>query len=316
MEYLKPNRTIKKIFIHCSDSDVPLHDNLETIRKWHVEENKWSDIGYHYFITKDGKIHNARPINIIPASQRGHNAESISICLSGKKHFKEDQFKSLRDLCRYIQDAYDDLIPIFGHRDVDKRKRCPNFEVKDKLKLDENNFLIINKGISNMNKFWKKTLSVVAPTIATAIGGPLAGTAVKQLSKKLLGKDNATEDELAYAISTATPDQLSKIKEIEVDFKVEMEKLGVDLAKIEANDRNSARNREINLKDKTPAILGGFIMLGFFGLLGTLLFYTIPAENEAVINIMLGALGAMATGVATYYFGSSAGSRLKDYNNK
>ena len=39
-------------------------------------------------------------------------------------------------------------------------------------------------------------LGQVAPTIATALGGPLAGVAVKTLSNVLLGHENGSEDEV------------------------------------------------------------------------------------------------------------------------
>ena len=312
INFTKPKRKISKIFVHCSDSDIASHDNIETIRKWHVEENKWSDIGYHYFISKSGIIHNARPTNKIPSAQKGHNAGSIAICLSGRNNFTEKQFKSLYVVCLNISREYGYKIKIFGHKDTDSKKSCPNFEVKEKIGLDDNNLLIIKNEVRKMSGFWKKTLSVVAPTIATALGGPLAGTAVRQLSKNLLGKDNATEEEIAKFIENANPSQLAEIKKIESDFKVEMEKLNVDIARIESGDRDSARKREMALKDNTPTFLGFLIMLGFFGLLWFLLFNKVPEENEAIFNIMLGSLGTMATGVVTYYFGSSAGSRAKD----
>lgn len=308
--FTKPNRTIKRIFIHCSDSDVKSHDDINVIKKWHVIDNLWSDIGYHYFITKTGEIQLGRDINLTPAAQKNNNKDTIAICLSGRDEFTQSQFNTLRKLCIDITSQYSYDIQIFGHRDVDNTKTCPNFEVKTKLNLSGNNTLI--KEHSNMKKFWKKALSVVAPTIATAVGSPLAGTAIKLLSEELLGKPNGTEDEVAEAISKATPEQLTKLKDIEANFKLEMEKLNVDLENIAAKDRNSARRREIALKDSTPKILGALIMFGFFSLLGALLFYTVPEKNQDIFNIMLGALGTMATGVVTYYFGSSAGSRAKD----
>ena len=43
-------------------------------------------------------------------------------------------------------------------------------------------------------------LGQVAPTIATALGGPLAGMAVKTLSNVLLGHEGGTEDDVKAAI--------------------------------------------------------------------------------------------------------------------
>ncbi len=53
-------------------------------------------------------------------------------------------------------------------------------------------------------------LAQVAPTIASALGGPLAGLAVKTLSSALLGTEQGSEQEVAAALSSATPDQLAK----------------------------------------------------------------------------------------------------------
>ena len=52
--FIKPKRPVNSVFLHCSASDNPAHDNIATIRKWHVEANKWADVGYHYFISPDG----------------------------------------------------------------------------------------------------------------------------------------------------------------------------------------------------------------------------------------------------------------------
>ena len=80
-------RELKKIIVHCTDSDNEKHDNIETIRKWHVEENGWKDIGYHYVITKDGSVHQGRELSEVGAHCTGHNMFSIGIALTGKSNF-------------------------------------------------------------------------------------------------------------------------------------------------------------------------------------------------------------------------------------
>ena len=71
---------------------------------------------------------------------------------------------------------------------------------------------------------WKNTLAAIAPTLATAIGGPLAGGAVKFLSGKLLG-DDANIQDLEKLVTNASPDQLAEIKRLDNQFKLEMEKI-------------------------------------------------------------------------------------------
>ena len=50
-------------------------------------------------------------------------------------------------------------------------------------------------------------LGQVAPSLATALGGPLAGVAVKTLSNALFGHEDATEQQISDAMASATPDR-------------------------------------------------------------------------------------------------------------
>ena len=85
----------------------------------------------------------------------------------------------------------------------------------------------------------------VAPTIASALGGPLAGTAVGALSHALFGTPDKPQAEVEQAVASATPEQLLTIKQAEAEFAEKMKQLDVDLAKLAVDDRNSARQREI-----------------------------------------------------------------------
>jgi hypothetical protein len=154
-------------------------------------------------------------------------------------------------------------------------------------------------------------LSQVAPTIATALGGPLAGVAVKTLSNALFGHEDASEQEVSDALSNATPDQLAAIKKIDADFKVQMKSLDIDLERIAAGDRDSARQMQQNTKDSTPKILAYFITFGFFGALVWILVFGLPQTGLEVILMMLGSLSSSWTGVVQFYYGSSAGSKAK-----
>jgi hypothetical protein len=155
-------------------------------------------------------------------------------------------------------------------------------------------------------------LGQVAPTLATAMGGPLAGLAVKTLSNVLLGNEEGDEAAVAKAMQNATPDQLADIKKIDADFKVRMQELEIDLERISAGDRDSARKREMTVGDHTPKILAGAITLGFFGILFWMFVYGVPKNGNEALLLMLGALQTAFTGVIAYYFGSSAGSKAKN----
>ena len=166
---------------------------------------------------------------------------------------------------------------------------------------------------------WKGTVGSVAPWIAGALGGPAAGVAVKALCS-VTGMEPSLENAQKAAEQAAagkmTGDQFLALKQAEAQVQVELQAMGfksvTDLEEIAYKDRDSARNREIAVKDHTPAILAYFITLGFFGLLTSLLFLSIPDANKAIIYTMVGVLGTAWIGATGYYFGTTAGSKSKD----
>jgi hypothetical protein len=155
-------------------------------------------------------------------------------------------------------------------------------------------------------------LGQLAPSIATALGGPLAGVAVKTLSSALFGNEDGTEEQISAAMAVATPDQLAAIKKIDADFKVQMKSLDIDLERISAGDRDSARQMQRETKDWVPKVLAIVITLGFFGILIWMLLNGMPKTGTEALLMMLGALGTAWTGVVNFYYGSSAGSKAKN----
>lgn len=159
---------------------------------------------------------------------------------------------------------------------------------------------------------WKSILKTVAPTVATALGGPLAGTAVTLLSNALTGKADADLGDISRLVRSGDPEVLLKLKEAEGAFKVRMKELDVDIERVASDDRKSARQREVSIKDKAPATLAAVSFAGFFGVLALMIFVEVPASTKDPLLIMLGALGAIVTGITQYYFGSSSGSSRKN----
>ena len=158
----------------------------------------------------------------------------------------------------------------------------------------------------------KSILSVVAPNIGTALGGPIGGMAGRVVAKALLGKDEASDNEIFEAVEKATPEQLVALKKADADFKVQMKQLDIDLAKISADDRDSARKRQIALGDHTPTVLAILTMLAFFGYIGAVTFLPTPNADIGLVNVAIVWLGGTASTVVAYYFGSSSGSKQKN----
>jgi hypothetical protein len=158
---------------------------------------------------------------------------------------------------------------------------------------------------------WVDIVATVAPSIATALGGPLAGLAVGAIGS-VFGLDKATQEQVANAVSGASPSDLLKLKTAEIEFKQRMAELEVDLVRISKDDRDSARNRQVQIKDRTLPFLAISVTLGFFGVLAFMLLKEVPPSSKDVLNIMLGSLGTAWIQVMAFYFGSSQGSARKD----
>lgn len=152
------------------------------------------------------------------------------------------------------------------------------------------------------------------PFLASALPGPLGSVASKVISG-VLGVDANDEDGMKTALAQATPEQWATLKKAEQDFQVRMAEMGfknvADLEKIAADDRASAREREIAVKDITPRVLAYSITIGFFGILGCMLFGVMPQNAHDALMILLGALSTAFAGIIAYYFGSSSGSAAK-----
>lgn len=138
----KPKRPVFKVFIHCSDSDNPAHDNAETIDKWHKERG-WQGIGYHFYLQKDGDLQVGRSLEKIPAAQKEHNTGSIAICCGGraKDKFTKVQMAALKALCLHMNKLYGGGVTFHGHCEVEPNKECPVFDYKTVLNLNKDGFM-------------------------------------------------------------------------------------------------------------------------------------------------------------------------------
>jgi len=158
---------------------------------------------------------------------------------------------------------------------------------------------------------WKSLVRNVAPTLATALGGPMAGMALTVVSNAVLGKPDGTDSQINMALA-GDPDLVLKLKTADLEFDVKMKELDIDLERINAEDRASARQRQVETGDKTPAILAYVLSIMFAAALAGLYFLTIPEANKATIYLMLGSLGTAWIGSMVYFHGSSSGSAKKN----
>jgi hypothetical protein len=142
----------------------------------------------------------------------------------------------------------------------------------------------------------------VAPTLATVVAGPLGGAAVSAIASKFGVSDSV--EAVAKAIA-GDPQASQKLAELELEY-----------AKLDAADRENARNRELTIATSASApwyskVVTPLLALGVF-ILWAAINYTmltskdaIPTDMREIVIRMLGSLDATIMLILSYYFGNS-----------
>ena len=151
-------------------------------------------------------------------------------------------------------------------------------------------------------------LEQIAPTLASAVAGPLGGLAYEAVSKAL----NISQDDAQKVLTDGklTADQVAAIQQAEIQLKQQAQQMGLDFEKLSTDDRKSARDMQASVKSIVPPVLAFGVTAGFFGILYALMMGYATKSDE--LMIMLGSLGTAWTGIIAFYFGSSASSQRKD----
>ena len=131
-EYLP--REIKLLVIHCSATRCNGSFPVERLRECHLQRG-FRDIGYHFYITRDGEIHRGRALEKIGAHCRNHNAHSVGVCYEGgldangkpKDTRTLEQKGALLALLRELKRQFPKAL-VVGHRDLNPMKGCPCFD--------------------------------------------------------------------------------------------------------------------------------------------------------------------------------------------
>lgn len=152
-----------------------------------------------------------------------------------------------------------------------------------------------------MKDMLKNLVGAVAPTIGTALGGPMGGMAANMIAD-VLGVPN-TPKAIEKAIQEATPEQMLELKKAEQEFEIQMKELEVDVFKLEVADTQDARGKFS--KDWTARIMGISVVGGFMGYIFLVTLQPPEQNSEALINLVLGYLGGLASAVISFYFGAS-----------
>jgi len=147
----------------------------------------------------------------------------------------------------------------------------------------------------------KGLIGAVAPTIGQALGGPLGGAAAQTIASVLGCKPD--EKSIANAVQAATPEQLAEIKKAELDFQVQMKKLDVDVFALETEDVQHARSAFKG--DWTPKFIAVACVLFFGGYIALVTLQDPAANDDGIVNLVLGYLGGIVSSIISFYYGAS-----------
>lgn len=154
------------------------------------------------------------------------------------------------------------------------------------------------KGILSKIGLGAAAAGATAANVATdGLLTPLTSTLLKALTDKL---DPSAKAQVEAAVTAAQA-------ELQQAEYAHTEKI----ATIVAQDIENARSREQTVRDRIPATLALSLTFCFFLLLALMIFHPVPTDNQRLLDVLFGALGAAETAVVGYYFGSSAGSFAK-----
>lgn len=142
-------RKINYIVVHCSATREDCSLTVEDLRREHLRRG-FRDIGYHYYVRRDGTVTLTRPLSMAGAHVKGFNKFSIGICYEGGLDMQGNardtrtpqQRAALRALAAQLLRRFPDA-RLCGHRDLSPDlngdgivepdewvKLCPCFEVK------------------------------------------------------------------------------------------------------------------------------------------------------------------------------------------
>ncbi len=139
------------IIVHCSATpktwmaDATAEQKRDEIKRWHVDERGWRDIGYALIIDRNGQTAMGRdtngnndPFDDVGAHTRGWNSKAIGICLIGggsssatddfNENFTLQQDEMLRAVIADLKSRFPSIKWVKGHNEF-AAKACPGFQV-------------------------------------------------------------------------------------------------------------------------------------------------------------------------------------------
>lgn len=150
-------------------------------------------------------------------------------------------------------------------------------------------------------------LKTLAPTVAQAAGGPMAGMAVKMVASRL-GMPDADAEQIEKVLENQ-PEKAVEVQQADREFKNRIREMEIDLEafKVETEDRQDAREKFAD--DPVPKIFAMVALVGFLGYVFMVTIQPPDANDDGVVNLILGYLGGLVSGISAFFFGGSNGKK-------
>ncbi len=157
---------------------------------------------------------------------------------------------------------------------------------------------------------WRDILGKIAPTVATALGGPAAGMAVAVLGDAL-GITESGDIKKLIEEGKLTGDQIAAIQQAEIAIKARAQELNLDFEKLAVDDRKSAREMQVATHSMVPPTIAGIIIAGYC-VITALKISGMPMVDDHILQDLITTMRDGFILVLGFYFGSSKGSQNKD----
>lgn len=127
---MTPMESVRYLVVHTEGSPSGAHGSLASIRRYHVVANGWEDVGYHYVIDREGRIHAGRSERFQGAGVAGFNRHALHVCVTGNADREAFNPPQLVALLEWIADARArhgvPLGNVLGHRECYAFPGVPN----------------------------------------------------------------------------------------------------------------------------------------------------------------------------------------------
>lgn len=121
-------REITRVIVHHAGAIT----TTEAMRRHHVEERGWSDIGYHYVVEERGRVRLGRPVHRQGAHAVGHNEGTIGVCVAVDAR-RQVRRRAMRALVRLVADLVHQYSltasDVLGHGEL-AATECPGLDME------------------------------------------------------------------------------------------------------------------------------------------------------------------------------------------